>query len=103
MYVVRFSISISLRSSSCEAVIYAMRSIYEYFVAEAIFLLDASNAFNSLNRQVALRNISLLVSAIHPILVNTYRKPSDLFVCGTRLLSQEGTTQGDTCQWPCTL
>ena len=64
-----------------------MRSIYEYFVAEAIFLLDALNAFNSLNRQVDLRNISLLVSAIHSILVNTYSKPSDLFVCGTRLLS----------------
>ena len=72
-----------------------MHSIYEYFETEAIFLLDASNAFNSLDRQVALRNISLLVSAIHPILVNTYRKPSDLFVFGTRLLSQEGTTQGD--------
>ena len=44
---------------------------------------------------MALRNTSLLFSAIHPILVNTYRKPSDLIVGGIRLLSHEGTTQGD--------
>ena len=72
-----------------------MRSIYEYLETEAILLLDASNAFDSLNRQVASRNISLLFLSIHPILVNTYRKPSDLIVGGTLLLSQEGTTQGD--------
>ena len=72
-----------------------MRSIYEYLETEAILLLDASNAFDSLNRQVASRSISLLFLSIHPILVNTYRKPSDLIVGGTLLLSQEGTTQGD--------
>ena len=72
-----------------------MRSIYEYLETAAILLLDASNAFDSLNRQVASRNISLLFLSIHPILVHTYRKPSDLIVGGTRLLSQEGTTQGD--------
>ena len=30
-----------------------------------------------------------------PILINTYRNPSNLFVNGTTILSQEGTTQGD--------
>ena len=72
-----------------------MRSIYGYFETESILLLGASNSFDSLNRQVASSNISLLFLAIHPILVNTYRKSSDLIVGGIRLLSHEGTTQGD--------
>ena len=57
--------------------------------------MDASNAFNALNRQVALRNIRSLCPSIATILINTYRAPTDLFVDGSSLLSQEGTTQGD--------
>lgn len=83
------------QSSGCEAAIHAMRSIFNEPDTEAILLVDAANAFNSLNREVALKNISVLCPAIHPILVNAYRRPSSLFVGGECLLSQEGTTQGD--------
>lgn len=83
------------QSSGCEAAVHAMQSIYHDSDTEAILLVDATNAFNCLNRQVALKNISINCPSIFPILVNTYRKPSCLFVGGEMLWSQEGTTQGD--------
>ena len=43
--------------AGCEVAVHAMRHIYESTETEAAILVDASNAFNSLNRQTALRNI----------------------------------------------
>ena len=57
--------------------------------------MDASNAFNNLNRRFALANISTLCPAFSCILINTYRNDANLFVGGETILSQEGTTQGD--------
>ena len=37
---------------------------------------------------------------IATVLVNTYRRPTELFVDGDTLLSQEGTTQGDRLAMP---
>lgn len=62
--------------------------------------MDASNAFNSLNRNVALHNIRHTSPAISTILINTYRAPTELFIDGEVLLSQEGTTQGDPLAMP---
>ena len=47
---------------------------------EAILLVDASNAFNNFNRQVALANISVNCPAILPVLSNTYCQPSFLLL-----------------------
>ena len=60
-----------------------------------MLLVDASNAFISLNRLVALHNIRRLCPPLATILINTYRAPTELFVDGDVILSQEGTTQGD--------
>ena len=55
---------------------------------DGILLIDASNAFNQMNRSVA-------------FIINTYRSPSMLFICGGgEILSQEGTTQGDPLAMP---
>ena len=62
---------------------------------EAVILVDASNAFNSLNREAALRNIQQLCPSLSRIIINTYRNESELFIEGNTLHSQEGTTQGD--------
>ncbi len=63
---------------------------------EAIISVDASNAFNSLNRQAALRNIRRIRPPLATILINTHKKPSELFVDRQKTLwSEEGTTQGD--------
>ena len=67
---------------------------------EAALLVDATNAFNALNRQVALQNIRHLCPSISTILINLYRSPVYLFVDGDVILSQEGTTQGDPLAMP---
>ena len=60
-----------------------------------MLLVDASNAFNSLNREAAIRNDRVYCPILAPMLTNTYRTPSRLFIDGDHILSQEGTTQGD--------
>ena len=63
--------------------------------AEALLLVDASNAFNSLNRQAALHNIQHLCPPLFKILIKTYRENVQLFIDGETIMSQEGITQGD--------
>ena len=73
-----------------------MRTIFEKEGTEAVILVDASNAFNSLNRQVALHNVQRTCPAFATILINTYRVSSRLAVSGgAEIKSQEGSTQGD--------
>ena len=83
-----------------EAAVHAVRSILSHEDTEAILLVDASNAFNSMNRQVALRNVRHFCPSLANILINTYRKPSELFVDGQVLWSEEGTTHGDPLAMP---
>ena len=79
-----------------EAAIHAMKEIFDDDDTDAVILVDASNAFNALNRKVALHNIQIICPPFSTILINTYRAPSKLFITGGKhLLSQEGTTQGD--------
>ena len=79
-----------------EAAIHAMRVIFEDSNTHAALLVDATNAFNLVNRQAALHNISVLCPSFSTILRNTYGAPIRLFVTGQgELASTEGTTQGD--------
>ena len=79
----------------CESAIRAMRSVFDSDENDAIILVDAANAFNNLNRKVALFNIQRLCPSIAKVLTNCYRQDSLLFAGGEVLLSQEGLTQGD--------
>ena len=83
------------QTSGIEAAVHAMKQAYEDDAVEAVLLVDAKNAFNCLNREAALRNIRYLCPPLATILINTYRKPFNLYMDGNTLLSQEGTTQGD--------
>ena len=84
------------QKSGSEAAIHAMSEIFHGEDTDAVFLIDASNAFNSLNRMTALHNILVTCPIIGLYAVNTYRNPARLFVVGGyELLSAEGTTQGD--------
>ena len=64
-------------------------------------LSDASNALNSINRQVALHYISVLCPSLAVILINIYRGNVPLFIDGKCLFSPEGTMQGIHMSWPC--
>ena len=82
--------------AGCEAAIHVMRNLYCDDRSEVVHLVDTSNAFNSVNRQAALHNISILCPALSMILHNTYGAPIRLFVTGQGEISScEGTTQGD--------
>ena len=63
-------------------------------------LVDASNAFNSLNRRAALLNMYHLCPPLTTILTYTYRSALHLFIAGSSLLSQEGITQGNPLAMP---
>ena len=82
-------------TSGIEAAVHAMKQVFENPETEAVLLVDATNAFNSLNRQAAFQNIIHLCPSLSKVLINTYREDVCLFVGGETLLSQEGTTQGD--------
>ena len=65
-----------------EAAVHAVRSSFLREDTEAVLLIDASNAFNSLNRVVALHNIRQLYPSFAPILINTYRSAAALYIGG---------------------
>ena len=86
--------------SGIEAAVHAVRTAFDSEESDAALLADASNAFNSLNSQVAFQNIRRLCPPIATVLVNTYRAPTELFVDGDILFSWEGTTQEDPLAMP---
>ena len=84
------------QKSGSEAAFHAMRCIFDTDDTDAVLLIDASNAFNSLNRAAALHNISVLCPSISTYAINTYRRHARLFVMGGKeLVSAEETTKGD--------
>ena len=83
-----------------EAAIHALKTMYEDEDTHGILLVDTYNAFNRLNRRVALHNTSVMCPELYKYLVNTYRKVAKLYKPNSKglfILSQEGTTQGDNC------
>ena len=66
--------------SGIEAAVHTVRSVFEYHESEAVLLVDASNAFNSLNRPMALHNIRRIYPLLSTVLINTYMLSSLLMV-----------------------
>ena len=84
------------QEGGCEAAIHAMKDIFSEEDTEAVLLIDASNAFNAVNRKAFLHNVKIICPEIAVFVSNCYSTSSRLFVIGgVELLSQEGTTQGD--------
>ena len=81
--------------SGGEAGVHAMRQIFSEEDTDAILLVDATNAFNSLNRKAALVNIHALCPSLAVVATNIYRGDAELFIEEETILSTEGTTQGD--------
>ena len=55
-----------------EAAIHAMREIFEHEDCEAVLLVDAKNAFNTLNRKTVLHNIGIKCHTLAMYAENTY-------------------------------
>ena len=54
-----------------------------------------ATAFNSLSREVMLRNLQVTCPSLAVPVINMYRSQAELFVGNDTILSQEGMTQGD--------
>ena len=88
-------------SAGSEAATHAMSQVFVEEGTDGILLIDASNAFNQMNRSVALHNIQLTCKGMSLYIINTYRSPSRFFICGGgKIWSQEGTTQRDPLAMP---
>ena len=84
------------QEAGSEAAIHAMEKIFKEESTEAVLLVDAANAFSSINRKVFLHNISILCPAISTLGTNCYTTPARLLVIGgTEIRSNMGTTQGN--------
>ena len=58
--------------AGCKAAVHAMERVFADEATEAMILVDASNAFNCLNRQVTLLRCGIVCPALSHILINTY-------------------------------
>ena len=56
--------------SGGDAAVHAVRESFENPEMEGVLLVDASNAFNSLNRKVALLNMRYVCPALETVLTN---------------------------------
>ena len=83
------------RPAGIEAAIHAVQKWFKDDATKCILLVDATNAFNTLNCQSALRNFRRLCPTMASVLINCYREPAPLFIDCTTLLSEAGTTQSD--------
>ncbi|MDA8002339.1 MAG: reverse transcriptase domain-containing protein, partial [Alphaproteobacteria bacterium] len=83
------------QKGGCEAAVHAMRSFFESEENEGLLFVDATNAFNTLNRETAMRNIQVLCPSLANVVLNTYRLPPSVYINGEAIVSKEGTTQGD--------
>ncbi len=63
-----------------KAAIHAVRKIYNDPETECILLVDAENAYNSLNRNAALNNIQYICPEFAAYIINTYRCPSKQYI-----------------------
>ena len=87
--------------AGAEAAIHAMQSFFDDEGTDAVLLIDARNAFNTMNRKTALVNIQIGCPYIANYIINTYRKAACLILSnGDVILSSEGTTQGDPLAMP---
>ena len=68
-------------SAGSEAATHAMSQVFVEEGTDGILLIDASNAFNQMNRSVALHNIQITCKGMSLYIINTYRSPSRFFIC----------------------
>lgn len=82
--------------SGCEVAVHASVDLFAEEENHGLLQIDASNAFNSINRAVTPHNVNILCPEFATYIQNCYQSPARLFVSGgIEIRSNEGTTQGD--------
>ena len=85
-----------------EAAIHFMRESCLSESTEAVLHVDATNAFNSLNRNAAFHNIRHVCPSLATVLINTYRNASELFVDGSTFFLKKAPLNVTPWLWQCT-
>ena len=87
--------------SGIEAAVHAMADKFHEEETEAMLLVDATNAFNSMNRAKSLCTVKNTCPTFYRYLMNTYQTPTHQYISGSKeghfVWSEEGATQGDNC------
>ncbi len=84
------------QEAGSEAAVHAIRQIFVNEETEAVLLIDAANAFNSVNRMAFIHNTKVICPSLSTFITNCYQYHARLFVIGgAEIKSMEGTTQGD--------
>ena len=82
--------------SGCKVAVHAVVDLFEVDRTHRFIQIDASNAFNSMNRTLLLHNVKILCPEIATCINNCYVKPSRLLITGGKeISSNKGTTQED--------
>ena len=81
------------QEAGCEVAVHAVKDLYGNDDTHGIIQIDASNAFNRINRKALLHNLHIICPEASTFIRNCYKRL--LIIGGQELLSQEGTTQGD--------
>ena len=80
--------------AGCEVAVQAVVDLSEEDTTHGFIQIDASNAFNSINRTLILHNVKILCPEMATYINNCYMKPSKLFITGGKeISSNEGTTK----------
>ena len=89
--------------SGCEAGFHAMKAIFDKDECEGMIFVDASNAFNQLNREATIINCQSFCPALAPVLITTYRLPPSLYVDGECIKSfkepHKESPLDNVCHW----
>ena len=88
------------QKSGCEAAAHAMREIFEQQGTDGVLFIDASNAFNCINRQALLHNVQYHCPPMATYLKNCYATPSRMFVAGEVKLCLQRVPLKEI-QWQC--
>ena len=79
-----------------ESLVHALHEIYEDQSSDAVLLVNASNTFNSINRNAFLHNITIMYPPLARHVRNCYYANFQLFIIGGgEIQSMEVTTQDD--------
>ena len=81
--------------SGVEVAVHTMSGLFDDSTSECILFVDADNAFNRLNREAALQNVSFICLEFSTFLNNVYKSATPFYIKQHVIMSREGTTQGD--------
>ena len=82
--------------AGCESLTHAIHAVFEEQSAETVLLVDASNAFSSVNGNAFLQNVEIKCPLIVKYVKNCYSLSNHfIIISGGEIQSIKGTTQGD--------